>query len=242
MKKKHLRMKKSAKICIVVIIIVIICLFFMFNKQSSPSQKNEVVNTSTPKVTETISTETYDFNSYKEINPEYLGELSFDSGLIVEHTVQTTDNEKYLNYAWNLEQSSHGSVYLDYRNKLEDQNLIFYGHYVYADESLIFGPLHELTNQEKYEANKNITLRLENEERHYVVTNVYYYEMNSDTLKYYEPNYDEAFFEIYMKAVKEKQFYETGEELSFEDHWITLQTCVRNRNDLRLIVLAKEIK
>ena len=66
--------------------------------------------------------------------------------------------------------------------------------------------------------------------------------MNSDTLKYYEPNYDEAFFETYMKAVKEKQFYETGEELSFEDHWITLQTCVRDRNDLRVIVLAKEIK
>jgi hypothetical protein len=26
-----------------------------------------------------------------------------------------------------------------------------------------------------------------------------------------------------------------------EDHWISLQTCVRDRDDLRLIVLAKQI-
>lgn len=240
MKKKHLKMKKNAKIIIIITIciVAIISLLFAFNKK--PTEENKVSNT-TPEITETASGETYDFSSYKKINPEYLGELSFDSGLIVEKAVQTTDNEKYLNYAWNLEQSSHGSVYLDYRNKLEDQNLIFYGHYVYADESLIFGPLHELIKQENYEANKNITLRLENEERHYVVTNVYYYEMNSETLKYYHPNYDEEYFETYINAVKEKQFYDTKEELSFDDNWITLQTCVRDRNDLRLIVLAKQI-
>ena len=148
MEKKHLKMKKNAKIFIVAIVavVVIISLFFAFNKQT-PSNDNDAVNTSTPEITETIPTENFDFASYKEINPEYLGELSFDSGLVVEQAVQTTDNEKYLNYAWNLEQSSHGSVYLDYRNKLEDKNLIFYGHYVYADESLIFVPLHELTNR-----------------------------------------------------------------------------------------------
>lgn len=182
-----------------------------------------------------------DFITKKEINPEYIGEIIFDNGLLQELLVQTIDNEKYLNYAWDLKKSSHGSAYIDFRNSLDDQNIIIYGHYVYDNENIMFGPLHKLTKEENYNDNKYITLKLENEERHYIVTYVYYYVMDSQTLKYYETNYDENFFKIYVSELEKKQLYDTGETLNYNDKWLTLQTCVRNRDDLRLIIVAKEI-
>lgn len=236
MKKKRLRLKKW--VIFVGIFIIIGGLIFIFFKKDQKVEE-PVSMDKTNEIEEVVIDE---FEKNKEINPEYMGEISFDGGLIEEPLVQTSDNEKYLNYAWDLTQSSRGSAFIDYRNSLDDQNIIIYGHYVYDDESLMFSPLHNLVNQENYENNKYITLKLENEIRHYVVTYVYYYEMDSSTLKYYEPNYDLDFFNTYISAVEQQQFYDTGETLNYDDHWLTLQTCVRNRDDLRLIVLAKEIE
>lgn len=44
-----------------------------------------------------------------------------------------------------------------------------------------------------------------------------------------------------MKTIEIKEFYHIDEDLTIDDRWLTLQTCVRNRDDLRLIVLAKEV-
>lgn len=124
---------------------------------------------------------------------------------------------------------------------MSDQNLIIYGHFVYADESLMFGPLTQLKEESAYEANKTITLSLENETREYLITDVFYYVMDSETLQYYYTTYDADYFKTYYAAVKDADFYDTGESLTADDHWLTLQTCVRNRDDLRLIVLAKQV-
>ena len=41
---------------------------------------------------------------------------------------------------------------------------------------------------------------------------------------------------------KEIEFYNTGIEITPVDRFLTLQTCVENRDDLRLIVIAKEVE
>ena len=87
------------------------------------------------------------FNERKAINSDYIGELKIE-GLLNEYVVQTVDNEYYLHKNFNKEEYSSGSVYMDYRNTMDDQNLILYGHYVYKDESKIFGPLHLLKEKE----------------------------------------------------------------------------------------------
>jgi sortase B len=178
--------------------------------------------------------------SLQSINPEVIGHLEFDSGLISQNVVQTSDNVKYLSISWDLKEDNTGTVFADYRNTLNDQNIILYGHYVESDESLMFGPLTELTIQENYQKNKNFCLELDGEIREYVITDVYYYSINDDNLKYYLTSYDKDYFETYMKAVKSCEFYHTGEDLEANDKWVTLQTCVKNRANLRLIVLAKE--
>lgn len=231
-------MKK--KIIISVAAIVAICgLIFALNQNNSGQVV--IVPTPLPSATTSVYSNEEWLNS-KKMNDEYVGRIHFESGLIDEQIVQAEDNEKYLQLSWDNQQTSHGSVFMDYRNSISDQNIILYGHFVYADESLIFSPLHQLILQENYMDNKVIQLDLENERRNYEVISVFYYEMDNPTLEYFHPNYEQNYFQLYMDMVKQKEFYSTGNELSMNDKFLTLQTCVRDRDDLRLIVLAKLVE
>lgn len=181
------------------------------------------------------------FYEEKAINDEYIGHLYFESGLIDQKVVQTDDNEKYLDTDFEGNYFSSGSAFMDYRNTLMDENIIIYGHYVYADESKMFSPLHQLEDEANYEGNKYLYFALEDEVRKYEVADVYYYEMGSESLEYFHTEYSADELSNYLKHVHESEFYSTGTEISNLDHFLTLQTCVRGRDDLRLIVIAKQV-
>ena len=216
---KHNRFKIIAGGIIAVLVVAAVCFFIQPQSQAStnPAETPSVID-------ETPTSDQVDYAAQKALNQDYLGHLYFESGLVDELTVQGTDNEYYLNYTVNKEYDSHGAVYLDYRNTLDDQNLIFYGHYVYADESLVFSPLHQLKEESNYENNKKIRLQLENECREYEIAYVYYYEMGNENLEYFHPNYEPEQFENYIANVKEKQFYNTGLDLAEGERMLTLQT------------------
>ncbi len=236
------KLTKAGKILFAILIVLILLIVTLITKPWNLMKHDSNAVTATPS-SEPSASATID-TTYAEnaaVNPEYIGNLKFDGGLLDQNVVQADDNEKYLSLAWDLTESAHGAAFLDYRNTLDDQNLIIYVHFVYADESLMFGPLTQLKEEANYEANKTITLSLENETREYLITDVFYYEMDSDSLQYYYTYYDEDYFNTYYAAVKKADFYDTGETLTMDDHWLSLQTCVRNRDDLRLIVLAKEV-
>jgi hypothetical protein len=69
--------------------------------------------------------------------------------------------------------------------------MIIYGHYVYYDGTKMFTPLENLMDQNNceannYEANKYIDISFSStDKRKYVITDVFYYQMQSETLKYY---------------------------------------------------------
>ena len=114
---------------------------------------------------------------------------------------------------------------------------------------LRFTPLAQLLQQENYEANKTVYLLLENEVREYVICSVYYTDLiSSDGVYYtqYEEQYNladfyEDYFSTYHDRVKSKQLYETGEDFSYADHLLTLQTCVENRPDQREIIVCRQV-
>lgn len=175
----------------------------------------------------------------KETNDEFIGVITVGT-LIEEEVAQSQDNEKYLNLSFDKKEDTQGSVFMDYRNQLSDQNLIFYGHFVYKDESAKFSPLHQLKEKENYSKNRFITIDLIDEVRIYEIAYVYYYEMDNPNLEYYHPDYGNE-LEGYLKSIEEKAFYKTKVKITSEDKFVTLQTCVRDRDDLRLIVVAKQV-
>ena len=63
-----------------------------------------------------------------------------------------------------------------------------------------------------------------------------------DRLCYYVPEFSDEYFQSYISRVKQEEFYDTGVEFTNKDHLLTMQTCVYLREDLRLIVVAKEVE
>ncbi len=147
-----------------------------------------------------------------------------------------------------------GSVFMDYRNSLNDQNLIIYGHHYARDwdpsGSKQFSPLDLLLDEENYEENRSLKLILDNEIREYVVTNVFTISIlddyqiqivRTDMDRDLSGNDDEGFFEQFIDYMNQISAYRTGEELDPEDHILTLVTCLEHRPEYRQIIVCKEI-
>ena len=198
----------------------------------------------------------WETNSVK--SDDYVGTITFESGLIDLPFVQGSDNNTYYRTDWeSMKYDEEGSIFLDSSNTLDDQNLILIGHYVYASYDASgthkFTPLAKLIDKENYENNKYVKLYFENEVRRYEIAYVYYCELiedeyegekfsyTNDGFEFYYPNYTEEQFDKYIDTVKKNAFYDTGVSINYNDKLLTLQTCVENHNELREIVLLKEV-
>ena len=203
-----------------------------------------------------------------EINDDYVGQIIFDSGLLNLPFVQGASNNTYLRTDWQtMKYDIEGSIFLDSSNKLDDMNLTIYGHYVYpeydTERTHMFSPLEKLLEEENYEENKHLIIVLSDGIREYEVAEVYFcqlypyegeYVYTDDEMQYYWRNigedyfnYDdlsvsEEYFDNYLKLVNDSHRYDTGIKLSKDDKFVTLQTCVYNRDDLREILILKEVK
>ena len=183
------------------------------------------------------------FDNLKSVNNDYVAYIEFDSQLISLPLVQTDDNDYYLRRSFKKKSSSQGTPFVDYRNLLSDDNITMYGHYVYADTSKMFSPLSKLKKQENYEENKILHLYFRDETRTYEVAYVYEYDYTKTDYNYSIRNFgSQEDIDEFFKYPKQKQFYDTGIEINYGDSFITLQTCVRNQDTKRLIVVAKEKK
>ena len=242
--------KKIEIFCIVISILIIIFTLIIIgidiNNKETPNPTN--YDTNTVKEVET----TIDWNKNKQINSDYIGTLKFQSGIIEEPVVQGVDNDDYLRTNWQTnEYDEEGTVFMDSENKLTDQNITLYGHYVYEEydssKTHKFTPLELLLNEENYNDNNIISFYLDGETRQYQIVAVYICNLTDElvapsNLKYFTTNWTVANFEEYKTAIKEIQLYETGADYNFNDKFLTLQTCVENKPYQREIVLCKEIK
>lgn len=225
-------------------------LFFMSSNESSkpapavPSPQTTVLPTPDVKGHEYVFDPYFDYSheELKEINDRYLGKITVGS-LIHEVIVHSRNNADYLDYNLEKKPNGLGTVFMDYQNKkdMSDQNIILYGHYVYYDDELKFTPLYKMMSQEIFDENKYIILDLIDETRYYEIVSIHYYELGSTGKEYDIPNYTESYFNGYMTHVEKNNRIKTEEKLSYEDKMLTLHTCVRDRDDLRLIVIAKQL-
>ncbi len=230
-------------------IICLILLTFGCNKKENIEKKALLLKETEEIVDYSDITNLWDDNY--SINNDYIGNIEFSSNLINIEFVQGIDNDKYLKTDWKSnEYLSEGSIILDYRNTLEDQNLIIYGHHVYLSKEPSgthkFTPLRFLSDEKNYEENKTFSLILNSEIRNYEIVAVYYCDLVDgiyppEDTKYHIPNYDEDYFSIYKDSVLQKRLYDINTDFNFEDKFVTFQTCVENNADRRLIVLSKQI-
>ena len=170
-----------------------------------------------------------------------------EDGTLVNDPSGYNGNDVYIWTYWKsgeYDYNDHGgSVFMDYRNDLSDQNLIIYGHHfsVWNDEERIkaFTPLEKLMEEENYAGNETLQIVLEDEVRTYELWAVYLYDVNDaddqEKAQYWriEYNYDDfsgvrddSYYQTYIDYVESKRLYDTGVSLDTTDKTLTLQTCI----------------
>jgi len=148
-----------------------------------------------------------------------------------------------------------GSVFVDYRNEMDDQNIIIYGHHFSKEFNpegdKQFTPLDRLFEQENYETNKYLSLILDNTIRKYIITNICLVDVYeeeqiqilrtdpmSDLSGKKDANYKDHFFNMIDKI----SCYQTGNKLNEKDRILTLITCIEHQPQYREAVICKQVE
>lgn len=192
------------------------------------------------------------YETGKKISDDYIGTVFFDNDMIEEPVVQGQDNSYYLHTDWKSgAEDETGTVFLDYENSLSDQNLILYGHFAYPSvdpkRTVRFTPLQKLLQDGREREDGTVYFLVENEIRQYEIAAVCIVDLDcdsnacypKDTMPFNRTSFDEETFTEYHQEVQKRKLYDTGKDFSYEDHLLTLQTCVEGREDEREIVIAR---
>ena len=155
----------------------------------------------------------------KEINSDIIGYLQFDSGIISEPVVQTSDNFYYLTRDVNKAYNDFGTVFMNDKNTLADKNLILYGHSGSAYQSQKFSNLNDMVNNYDY-----------------VIAN-----SNPEAFNHQIQNFTEPEFNEWIAYAKQHTTVTPIQQIEYKDNFITLQTCLHGDDKTKVIVIAKEI-
>lgn len=183
------------------------------------------------------------FDALKEENGDLVGYIKFDSGILALPVVQASDNNYYLRRSFYKEYNDEGVPFMDANCSTNSQNMVIYGHNVYYNDSAMFSPLSFLTDQEKYEESKYFTFYLDGEVRKYVITDIYEIDIYNSNYDFQKTSFvDQDEFDEWYQTAHSKSLISSNDTLTYDDDFITFQTCKRYYENSRIIILAKEIE
>ena len=256
-KQLNLNVIKAIVLIVLFISIAIIILYFILNKKEEEKveQINETVNEI---INESEEESEYDsnfdnnyfgksyytkyeevFDKLLEINKDTVGWIKVNNTKVNYPVVQASDNDYYLNHAFDNEKNLAGWIFVDYRNKLDDKNVIIYGHSIKKGE-LMFGSLRHTIEESWYKNSDNqiITFNTRNGNNKYQIFSIYTVE---DTDNYLITNFsDNDSFREYINKSLKRSIYDFKVDINDDDKIITLSTCHKDDKH-RLVIQAKKI-
>ena len=176
-------------------------------------------------------------------NKDIKGYLTIPGTNISEPVLQGTDNEFYLSHGVNKKKNIIGSVYLDYRVKINEgrKNLI----YSHNSSSLTvpFKELEKYYDEDFYKSHQYIFLEDENSKQTYQIFSIF---VETKDWSYMSVDYNDEKWLKHLNNLKEKSWYDTGINVESDDEILILQTCSHHKNYKKyknkyLLVIAKKI-
>lgn len=229
-------------ISIILILIIAFCGFKIVDKlykYNADKVQYEAIKKFKPEVKEVNDNKESDkIKEIKGINSDYKFWLNVDNTLIDYPVVQTKDNEYYLHHDFKKQNSISGTLFVDYRNDLNDKNLIIYGHNM--KNKTMFQTLSNFLKREFFDSNNKIHIIQDGKEKTYEVFSVY---VTTEAENYLTPkfNTDEE-FQKYIETVKGTSMYKKDVQIAKDDNILTLATCSDAVGDSRILVHAKLVK
>jgi len=194
------------------------------NNKKTDTSKKKVQNYS-PKLAQT--------------NPDIVGVLYVPGTSIDYPITQTTNNEYYLTHLLNKKVNSAGNPFMDYRNTLNDKNIIIYGHN--RKNGAMFGTLKKVFNDAWIKKNYKISWSTASGKKYYKVFSAYTIVAESEFNRVDFRSRDE--FSSWLKKMSGRSMYNYGTTANADDSVLTLSTCYgQSSQNKRLVVHAKLIK
>ena len=191
---------------------------------------------------------------YKDINEDVVGYIELEGCEIVQPVVQGDDNEYYLKHTYYNGTNKAGSIFMDYRCRLEQDyvspNIVLYGHN--QEDGTMFGNL-KLFKQdvEFYKANPTVTFNTEYGIGTYLIYGYFVTEAldsQSSTGKifhyqdYIETLNDETTFNWYMSEINKRNQIVSPVDVVYGDKLLCLSTCSNEFSNSRFVVLARKLR
>ena len=183
----------------------------------------------------------YDFDKLKEINTDIVGFIEVDNTNISYPVVKSSDNSYYLNHSYKKEKNNIGSIFLDYRNDLDNlsKNNIIYGHG--RLDNTMFGSLNNLLDSNNLDSKESyyITLSTPNSIMTFKIFSVYTIPKEGYYIKtYFSSN---KYFKEFLETIMKRSIYNFNTDVNTNDKILTLSTCKDNFGK-RVVVHAKLLK
>ena len=173
-------------------------------------------------------------------NPDTIGWIRIEGTTIDLPVVQGEDNAYYLKHAYSGVYSAAGTIFMDYRNDIQDDNnLLVYGHTIRANN--MFADLNRYVDNESgqdfLEAHSTIEFDTLYQDNTYEIFSIYVVDLNKEDY-YLFPHYGVDSLEDYLLEITGRSRYHSDIVVGPKDQMLTLVTCYPPLDDARTIVHA----
>lgn len=238
-------MKRKVVISSALILLLIGCVSLVtYHSLNNEDKHDEEEKANEEKIYQDISTlsiennENVVLNYQKEFNNnDIIAELSIENTDLVTPVAKGSDNEYYLNHLLDKSKNGLGSVFLDYRNNIDDRKILIYGHNsenVYTE----FHLLENYLNEEYYYNHDDITLKTINDTYNYKIFSIY---IATTNLQHVNLNFTDTEYYEHLKWLKNNSIYDTGVTIEPNSEILVLQTCYFGIDNSYLIIVAKKV-
>lgn len=183
------------------------------------------------------------FEPLKELNEDIIGWITVDDTAIDYPILQTRDNDYYLTRNYLREETRAGSIFMDYRNNIsdeEDLNTVIYGHRM--KDGTMFAGLKKYLDSSFF--NKHPVIYYDTLYQGYDLEVFSVYQTKTD-FYYIDTDFSsDKEYGDFIHSLKEKSVHETDVQITGNDRIVTLSTCdySLDRTEGRLVVHAKLVE
>lgn len=194
-----------------------------FNNRQVLKEAQTIYLQSEEKQTSKVSNNQMQFEDLLHINPDIVGWIKIEDTFINYPIVQASDNEYYLNRNYKKETEKAGSIFMDYRNDIanENNNTILYGHRM--KDGSMFAQLSKFLDEEFFKKHQSFTYETLHEEYEVKVFSIY---KTTTDFNYIETDFlNDEDFSNFLSTIQEKSIYFSKNKVTLQDNIITLSTC-----------------
>ena len=182
-----------------------------------------------------------EFDNLKKINNDTVAWLIVNNTNVNYPVVQTTNNDYYLNHAFDKSNNNAGWVFADFRDSFNPltQNTVIYAHG--RKDKVMFGSLIDTLDEKWYTDVNNQIIQLSTPKMDTMWQIFSIYKIEAETYYITTSFSSNDSYNNFLSVMKSRSIYDFNIDVNEKDKILTLSTCY-NDNGMRLVIQAKLIK